>query len=84
MIVNRSKKAQTDAPQIVDLVNTEGNTDYIKGGKVYKNAPTKVVLISAESDLAVIKNNYEPGTIAYTAGFKKMWQLDESGTWVEV
>lgn len=83
MIVKR-KKPEDGASLVVDLVNTEGNTDYIKDGEIVKNAPNKVVLVTAESDLDGIADSYETGTIAYTAGFKNIWQLSAGGEWVEV
>lgn len=66
-----------------DVVNTRGNTDYVKNGEVYKNNPSQSVMVSGQSDLAGL-TNYGVGTIAYTAGFKKLWQKSASGTWVEV
>ena len=90
MIVNRSKPGLPseediyNSPHKVDLVNTAGNTDYIKDGTIYQNSPLQVVLIESESDLDNLTDLYEPGTIAYTAGFAGMWQLDSEGNWVEV
>ena len=37
------------------------------------------VMVSSESDLEEL--NVEPGTVAYTAGFGNMWQMDAEGTW---
>lgn len=66
-----------------DVVNTRGNTDYVKNGEVYKNNPSQSVMVSEQSDLADL-TDYGVGTIAYTAGFKKLWQKSADGTWVEV
>lgn len=42
------------------------------------------VLISSESALSDL-TGYPPGTIAFTAGYKSMWQLDLDGeTWVDM
>ena len=41
-------------------------------------------LVESESKLASIPNA-EPGDIAFTAGFKKVWQLDVDGqTWTSM
>lgn len=37
------------------------------------------IMVADESELAEL--NVEPGTVAYTAGFGNMWQLDAEGTW---
>lgn len=69
--------------EYVDAVQDRGNTDYLLDGVVYKNAPTKSVMVTAETDLADLEG-YEPGTVAYTAGFTAMWQLSADGTWVSM
>lgn len=80
MIVRRNKPG-TSKPYNVDLVNTASNTDFLMGGKIYKNSTAHSVLVTAKSDLSSLTAKYEPGTIAYTAGFGNMWQLDAAGTW---
>lgn len=53
----------------------------IKNGKkelIYPNS----VLVTGGSQLAQLAGQgFEPGTIAFTAGYKNMWQLDPSGSW---
>lgn len=51
-------------------------------GKLMKGMPIECVMIRSSSDLASL--NYPAGTMAYTAGFKRIWQLDTNGNWVEV
>ena len=68
----------------VDLVNSAGNIDYIQDGILYENSTVKAVQVESSDDLAGIASRYETGTIAYTAGFAKMWQMSSSRTWVEV
>lgn len=68
--------------QYVDVVNTRGNNDIVVNGKISKNHDMRTVLISNPSDLDMIASYYGIGTIAYTAGFKQMWQLSPSGNWV--
>ena len=76
------KRIKENGTELVDIIQNRGNTDYVKGEKVIRNAPMKMVLVTGSGDLAKL-TNYEPGTIAYTAAFVNMWQLAASGTWVE-
>lgn len=78
----RTKRLKPNgASCVIDLIHNAGNTDYIKDGVVYKNAPMKTVMVEEYSDTSSL-TGYEPGTIAYTAGFTNMWQLSANGTWV--
>jgi len=52
-------------------------------GVLREDVPGKEVMVTAESDLAGLPD-YQPGTLAYTAGFKKIWHKAADGTWVEV
>ena len=67
----------------IDRVQDAGNLDYVKDGELVRGAPLESVMVTAESDLASL-TGYEPGTIAYTAGFKAMWQLSAAGQWVSL
>ena len=58
-----------------------GTLDYVSNGEIIKNVACKSVLVSSSDDLSILQK-YAPGTIAYTAGFKQMWQLSPSGDWV--
>jgi len=60
--------------------NTYGLTDYIKDGKVVKESKVRSVMVTAKSDLANLKG-YNPGDMAYTAGYKNIWQKKADGTW---
>ena len=62
---------------------TIGDIDYVQNGQVVVGASASSVMITAQSDLAQL-DGYTPGSIAYTAGFASMWQLDASGNWVEL
>ena len=46
----------------------------------------KEYLIDSESDLSnpPDKSLYAPGSIAHTAGYKKMYEADNQGNWVEI
>ena len=57
------------------------DTDYVDGnGNLVKNDDAKMVMVRNKADLNML-GSYRPGTIAYTAGFKNMWQLDASSEW---
>lgn len=57
------------------------DTDYVNSsGNLVKNDDAKLVMIRTSADLALL-TDYRPGTIAHTAGFGSMWQLDASGNW---
>lgn len=65
-------------------VQTAGEVDYVANGNVYTKVEVKSVLIGSQSDLASL-TGYTPGTIAHTAGFANMWELDVDGTtWVSL
>ena len=57
--------------------------DVVHGDLLVKDTPAPTVLVEAQTDLAQLPA-YPAGTIAYTAGFKAMWQLDTQGNWVSV
>lgn len=68
--------------EYIDLVNTAANIDYVSGGKIMRNSGARMVLVESQSQLSSL-SNYDPGTIAFTAGFVKMWQKSPGGTWVD-
>lgn len=80
MILTREKPNGT---QLIDTVQSKGSTAYVKDGKLYKNAPINLVLVASSSDLPLLYE-FEPGTIAYTAGFATMWQKSPAGEWAEM
>lgn len=43
--------------------------------------PSDSVMVSSADDLDVIPEDVPIGTIAFTAGYKKIWQKDVDGTW---
>ena len=65
------------------VVNAGGLTDYVKDGVLYTGAPLSLVMVDSESQLGDLEG-YGPGTIAYTAGFEDMWQMDADGNWTEI
>ena len=60
-----------------------GTYDAVVNGELKTNCQSRIVFVSAESDLANLPE-YAPGTLAATYGLDSVWQLDDSGTWVEV
>lgn len=83
MLIKKSKP-NSNIPFLVDLVNEASNQDYVLNGEIHKNSAIAVILVGSQSDLASLTDKYEPGAVAYTAGFVNIWQLDTSGNWVEV
>lgn len=61
-----------------------GLMDYVSGTTLHKQVPSDSVMVTAQTDLAKIKDNYNPGVVAYTAGFTNMWQLSAAGEWVSI
>ena len=61
---------------------TRPELDFVKDGEIYRMTGAVSVMVTGQADLANL--DYAPGTIAYTAGFGKMWQLAASGSWVEL
>ncbi len=61
-----------------------GQTDYVQDGTLHRGANTPSIMVTAQADLANLPDDYPPGTVAYTAGFKAMWQLDASGEWISM
>ena len=82
-MVIKEKVPGTDKKRVLDYGISAGEKDYIKDGILYKHSPSSSVIVTAESDLASL-NEYEVGTIAYTAGFAKMWQLAANGDWISI
>ena len=82
MIIPKEKPGSNVAYN-VDLVSTIGDMGYVKNGKLYKHSAASSVMVGSSSELSVL-SNCEPGTIAFTAGFENMWQLNASGQWVSI
>ena len=69
---------------VVDAVQNVGMLDYIdENGDLHVDEKPAAVLIRTGNDLALV-SDYPVGTIAYTAGFAKIWQKGANGTWTEV
>lgn len=71
----------TPTNKVVDTVDSV--TDYVKDGVLHRNAVSSTVMVESSSDLDNL-DEYEVGSIAYTAGYGSVWQKDADGTWQEV
>ena len=80
-MLNQRKKG--NGLEYIDVVQNAGNTDYVLDGAVVKNAPMKIVLVTSKAQAEALLSEYDPGTIAYTAGFLQMWQKAADGTWAD-
>lgn len=62
-----------------------GTNDVVNGNDLTIDTPAPSVLVEQQSDLANLPSDlYPAGTIAYTAGFRAMWQLSAAGEWVSM
>ena len=57
---------------------------YVKDGAFYGNVESCSVIVESKSDLAGLPDDLPVGTLAYTAGFKNMWQKDADGEWAAI
>jgi hypothetical protein len=57
--------------------------DVVNGNDLTPNVAVPSVLVESQSNLANLPP-YPAGTIAYTAGFKAMWQLNAAGSWISM
>lgn len=60
-----------------------GSNDVVDNGVLTVGVPAPAILVESSADLASLPE-YPAGTVAYTAGFKAMWQLNSDGDWVSV
>ena len=64
-------------------IENASTNDFVKDGKLHENAQITSVMVESSSDLESLEG-YFPGSVAYTAGFTSMWQLDADGQWVSI
>ena len=67
-------------------IQTNGEGDYVNSdGDLVFGVNQRGVMVTAEADLANLPTElYAPGSVAFTAGFKAMWQLGADGEWVDM
>lgn len=58
-------------------------TDFVKDGELYKHQAVSIIMVESSSDLTLL-TDYAPGSLAYTAGFGSVWQMDADGEWVAI
>ena len=61
-----------------------GEVDYLKGGVLIHGGTALAVMVGSSSDLSGLAGKVPVGSIAYTAGYGTMWQLDAAGSWQEI
>lgn len=77
-------KEQNNAPYLaVNKVLNNTKVDYVDSNVLYKGNVADSVMVSSSDDLSSL-TDLTPGSIAYIAGFGSMWQLDATGSWVEI
>lgn len=55
---------------------------YYEDGTIIQIAPKSSIMVASKSELDnITPADIPPTSIAYTAGFKNMWQLAADGTW---
>lgn len=66
------------------VTGTSAIVDYVQDGVLHVSATTRSVCVASRADLASLPKEYPPGSVAFTAGFKELWQLDATGAWVDM
>lgn len=62
---------------------TSALLDYVQNGVLHVNSEARAVCVTGQNDLAEL-TGYSPGSIAFTAGYKNIWQLGADGAWVDL
>lgn len=85
-IILNNKVQSANFPELFDEIKKPGYIDYADSeGNLQRNAQVSSIMVTSENDLENLPNDYLPGSIAYTPGFKLMWQLAADGTtWVSL
>ena len=67
---------------MIDTVQSD--VDYVDSdGDIHVHTKVAEIIVTSEEDLATL-SGYNVGSIAYLAGFSRMWQLSAAGEWVEI
>lgn len=53
----------------------------VSNGELVKHYPQSIMVANQTELNALDTTGIEPGTLAYTAGYANMWQLDSDGAW---
>ena len=62
------------------IIGTHGA---LVNGEIVHNIPDHSVYVTGENDLATL-TDLPVGTFAIQYGFSHVWQLDPTGTWIEI
>lgn len=62
---------------------SQGEVTYVKNGNIYRGVTSQSVLVGSQADL-VLLDFCQPGSMAHTAGYQKVWELGVDGTWEEM
>ena len=69
---------------ILEVKSNKPGMDVIVSGGVLANVQASSVMVEDQYDLPGMYT-YAPGTIAFTPGYKAIWQLNNAGTtWVDL
>lgn len=60
-----------------------GTYDAVVNGELKTNCQSRIVFVPSEADLADLPE-YAPGMLAATYGMDTVWQLDDTGNWIEI
>ena len=67
---------------LIGRQQTSSEIDYVdSNGVLHRGTNAPSVQVRSAADLTNLPDIYAPGTIAYTAGFTRMWQLKANGSW---
>ena len=77
MLVKHKYKGRNE---FIDTFISMGASDYVKDGVLHEDNVPQTVMVESSADLDSL-TEYTPTSIAYTAGFTSMWQMDADGVW---
>jgi len=66
------------------IINPSGKSYTYVDGDQKTDLSVSTILLETEEDLNSIGDEIAVGSLAYTAGFTKVYQKDFDGNWVEV
>ena len=64
----------------ISRVQSMDEIDYVLSGTLHKGTNAGTIMVGSSSDLSLL-TDYNPGSIAFTAGFEAAWQKKPDGTW---
>lgn len=71
--------------KLIGRQQISSEVDYVdSAGELHTGANAPSILVRDENDLKGLPTTYVPGAMAFTAGFKQMWQLNAAGEWISL